>query len=130
MTESVTRSTGKQENLLNLDVTGPAAVPRKNGELVFETPWESRSFGIAVALSKNGVFDWDEFRTHLIGNIGKSEKEDFAKTHMWNYYAIWEDSLEQLLLEKGIVTKQEIEEGVTRVEASWSHEEGSHHHSH
>ena len=31
---------------------GAAAPPRSNGELVFEAPWESRSFGMAVALSE------------------------------------------------------------------------------
>ena len=33
---------------------GAAAPPRSNGELVFEAPWESRSFGMAVALSEPG----------------------------------------------------------------------------
>ena len=79
MTESVTRSTGKQENLLNLDVIGPAAVPRKNGELVFETPWESRSFGIAVALSKSGVFDWEEFTNTFDWEYWKIGEGGFRK---------------------------------------------------
>ena len=30
---------------------GTAALPRKNGELVFQALWEGRVFGIAVALS-------------------------------------------------------------------------------
>ena len=29
------------------------ALPRKNGELVFEAPWEARAFGLAVALVGN-----------------------------------------------------------------------------
>ena len=33
----------------------PAAPPRDNGELVFEAPWESRAFGVAVALHDAGV---------------------------------------------------------------------------
>ena len=27
---------------------GVAALPRKNGELVFEAPWQGRAFGLAV----------------------------------------------------------------------------------
>lgn len=116
-------------DLLSLDISGQA-VPRKNGELVFETPWESRVFGLAVALCESGSFNWEEFRARLIENIRKAEKEDFAKTGKWNYYSIWEHSLEQLLLGKGFVTRDEIEEGEAQVKANWSHEEGSHRHSH
>ena len=34
-----------------LDLAGPAAPPRDNGELVFAQPWESRAFGMAVTNS-------------------------------------------------------------------------------
>ena len=34
-----------------LDSSGPAAPPRDNGELVFAAPWESRAFGLALALN-------------------------------------------------------------------------------
>ena len=29
------------------DAHGPLAPPRRNGELVFEAPWETRAFGLA-----------------------------------------------------------------------------------
>ena len=32
------------------DMSGQAALPRKNGELVFDEPWQGRVFGMAVAL--------------------------------------------------------------------------------
>ena len=35
--------------------TAPAAPPRRNGELVFEVPWESRAFGVALALCEAGA---------------------------------------------------------------------------
>ena len=41
---------------------GPAAIPRRNGEPVFNEPWESRVFGMAVGLCERGFYDWDEFR--------------------------------------------------------------------
>jgi hypothetical protein len=34
--------------LLQLEIEGPAAPPRSNGELVFAAPWESRAFGLAA----------------------------------------------------------------------------------
>ena len=48
------------------DLDAPAAPPRSNGELVFEEPWESRAFGIAVALHDAGVLDFEMFRARLI----------------------------------------------------------------
>ena len=51
------------------DMEGPAALPRENGELVFEAPWEGRAFGIAVALAEQGRYEWEDFRQWLIGVI-------------------------------------------------------------
>ncbi len=48
-------------------------MPRKNGELVFQTPWESRVFGIAVTLCEQDVFEWEEFRQSLITEIREWE---------------------------------------------------------
>ena len=49
-----------------LDTEGPAAPPRRNGELLFGAPWEGRLFGLTMALHRAGVFEWDEFRQLLI----------------------------------------------------------------
>jgi hypothetical protein len=51
------------------DLNSPAAIPRRNGEPVFNEPWESRAFGIAVAICERGLFTWDEFRDQLIAEI-------------------------------------------------------------
>lgn len=32
-------------------MSGAAALPRRNGELVFEAPWQGRAFGLALALA-------------------------------------------------------------------------------
>ena len=41
-------------------MSGSAALPRRNGELVFAEPWEGRAFGLAVALNENGAYDWPD----------------------------------------------------------------------
>ena len=41
------------------------ALPRKNGELVFEAPWEARAFGLAVALNDSGLYPWRDFSQRL-----------------------------------------------------------------
>ena len=58
-----------------LDQDGPAAPPRTNGELVFESPWESRVFGLTMSLYEAGLFDWEEFRSLLIAEIGVWDAE-------------------------------------------------------
>ena len=48
------------------DTEGAAlALPRSNGELIFDAPWQGRLFGLVVHLCKAGAFEWDEFKTHL-----------------------------------------------------------------
>ena len=54
---------------------GSAAPPRANGELVFEAPWESRIFGLTLALFEDGRFEWQEFQSHLIEAIARHETE-------------------------------------------------------
>lgn len=85
---------------------GTAALPRKNGELVFEAPWESQAFGMAVALYDQGFFDWEEFRGRLISEIGEWESERAT----WDYYRRWLASFEALVKDKGLLSEEEIEE--------------------
>ncbi len=87
----------------------PGAPPRKNGELVFEQPWEACAFGIAVALCERKAYDWEEFRVRLIAEIAASEARG-SEAEGYSYYRCWAAALERLLLEKGICTAQEIEE--------------------
>ncbi len=48
------------------DLTGDEALPRKNGELVFNEPWEGRAFGLAAALTEGGVTTGRSFVTSLL----------------------------------------------------------------
>lgn len=85
---------------------GRAALPRKNGELVFEEPWQGRVFGMAVALHERGVYEWEEFRQGLIAHIAEAER----RPGPFSYYEIWLQTFEALLAGKGLVTPAELEE--------------------
>ena len=87
-------------------LNGNAAVPRKNGELVFEAPWQGRAFGMAVALNEQQQYEWDRFREHLIASIQGGE----ARGEPTQYYESWLAAFESLLAEQGVVTPAEIEE--------------------
>ena len=81
------------------------ALPRKNGELVFEAPWEGRAFGMAVALNENGEYQWSEFQGMLAAEIADAEQSNDSST----YYERWLVSLEKLLLDKGMLEAKELE---------------------
>jgi nitrile hydratase accessory protein len=91
-----------------LDLAGPAAPPRSNGELVFAAPWESRVFGVTMALHQAGRFAWEEFRQRLIAEIGTG-----ART----YWASWAAALEELLAAKGLCARGEVAARVRELEA-------------
>ena len=57
---------------------GVAALPRRNGELVFDEPWESRAFGLAVTASEAGAYEWEEFRQGLIAEVASWEARPWA----------------------------------------------------
>lgn len=90
-----------------LDVDGPAAPPRSNGELVFSAPWESRAFGLALALNAGGQLEWEEFRQQLIQAISDWEREHPAGEE-WSYYRCWLTALERTLDQVGLVPAEEM----------------------
>jgi nitrile hydratase accessory protein len=85
---------------------GAAAAPRRNGELVFEAPWQGRIFGMAVAMHEGERIDWEEFRQRLIACIGAAE----ATGDPSSYYERWTAAFEALLIERGIIRAEELDE--------------------
>jgi nitrile hydratase accessory protein len=79
-----------------LDIAGPVAPPRSNGELVFNEPWESRAFVMAVSLYEAGVITWPQFHAALIARIARWQAA-LTKSADWNYYQHWLGALEDVL---------------------------------
>ncbi|MCH8939653.1 MAG: nitrile hydratase accessory protein [Chloroflexi bacterium] len=96
------------------------ALPRSNGELVFEAPWEGRAFGIAVAMNNDGKYEWREFVDELAGEIAAAEKAGAEST----YYERWVTSLERLAIEKGLVTPEEMDARAAEYASGDRDEEG------
>jgi nitrile hydratase accessory protein len=87
-----------------------AAPPQRDGEPVFGAPWESRAFSVAVALHERGVFtDWEEFRSRLIAEIADWERASRDTGATWNYYERWLAALERLVVDRGILSRPEID---------------------
>jgi nitrile hydratase accessory protein len=116
-------------SLLQLDVEGPAAPPRSNGELVFAAPWESRAFGLAMALHDGGLFEWEAFRQELIQAVARAEGAggDFS------YYRCWLEALQTLLSSAGLVDLTAVEDRTAELAcrpAGHDHRHGEHPHGH
>ncbi len=91
---------------------GPASVPRQNGELVFDAPWQGRIFGMAVALSEEGLVPWEEFRQALIAAVAAAE----ARGGDFHYYEVWLAAFERVLGARGLVGSGELEEAAYQFE--------------
>ena len=90
-------------------MTGPAAPPRRNGELVFEAPWEGRAFGMALALVQKLGLEWRTFQEHLIAEIASHPNAP--------YYESWVAALERLVVSQGVASESELARARARVTA-------------
>jgi nitrile hydratase accessory protein len=87
---------------------GAAALPRQNGELVFDAPWQGRVLGMALAVVQQRGLDWDEFRRRLIAAI----EADPARS----YYESWTAALTDLVVDLGVARTEELDARAARVE--------------
>ena len=112
-----------------LDSVGPAAPPRDNGELVFAAPWESRAFGVALALHDAGRIDWEDFRQSLIHEVGEWEAAHPSREG-WNYYECWLRALERVVSGKGLAGAGDLRARLDLLAArpaGHDHDEGGRH---
>ena len=115
-----------------LEIDGPAAPPRSNGELLFTEPWQSRAFGIVVTLYEAGAFEWAAFQSALIARIGEWERAH-PDGCGYNYYEHWLGALEDVLAASGAVTPEEAAERAAQLAQrppGHDHRDDEHGHTH
>ena len=61
---------------------------------------------MAVALNEQQLYPWDDFRERLVARISEDESNGEGSV----YYEQWLAAFESLLQEKGIVSKDEVDE--------------------
>jgi len=91
------------------DLNRLGAIPRDDEGPVFKEPWEAQAFALAVRLSEEGHFTWDEWATTLSDEISKAQAggdPDLGDT----YYEHWVAALERLCAEKGLVGLDSMEQ--------------------
>jgi nitrile hydratase accessory protein len=94
---------------VELVISGPAAPPRSNGEMVFDAPWESRLFGVTMALVEAQRFAWSDFQERLIAAVGRWEAEH-PEGEGYRYYERWAEALDSLLDDLGMVAVETTDE--------------------
>ncbi|MGE0214747.1 nitrile hydratase accessory protein [Mycolicibacterium sp.] len=116
-------------DLAEFDALGSnAALPRSNGELVFDAPWQGRLFGLVVSLCQAGAFEWDEFKAHLIAAIDDSGVPETCDPAV--YYRQFAEAFCRLSREKGFFADGELDARAAVEEARMSHSDHDHDHDH
>jgi nitrile hydratase accessory protein len=84
-------------------------LPRDNGGPVFAEPWQAQAFALAVKLSDEGHFTWKEWASalgdELRASADRGEPDDGSC-----YYQYWLTALERVVTEKGLTTREAMEE--------------------
>lgn len=108
---------------VELPVDGPAAPPRRNGELAFDEPWQGRSMALAVYLCEQGRFRWSDFQQALIRRIGAWEQTAEPERGEYRYWDHWQSALEDVLTAAAVEPETLVARAVeiSRRPHGWDH---------
>ncbi len=90
--------------------------PPAEPERVFGEPWHAQVFALAVKLSQAGHFTWREwgesFGAHLrqaaAADGSAADARPMPEVDSTNYYDVWLDTLESLLIQRGIASAADL----------------------
>lgn len=77
----------------------------------FKEAWQATAYVVTVKLSEAGFFTWDEWTNALSKKLRSNiygENELTATDD--HYYDHWQSALEQLLIDKAVVTNAQLDE--------------------
>ena len=84
-------------------------IPRDNEGPVFAEPWQAQAFALAVKLSEQGHFTWNEWAAALADElkaaVDRGEPDDGS-----HYYEHWLATLERLVTAKGLTDTEALRE--------------------
>ena len=83
--------------------------PRSQGRLHFAQDWQRSLYGMALALSKEGHFEWEAFRHYLIDSIATWEQLPCGNQPSWDYYERFLEALIKVLHEHSLLDTRELE---------------------
>jgi nitrile hydratase accessory protein len=80
------------------------SLPRENGELVFDEPWQARALAIAVAVVERLGIPWDGFRHRLMASIAEDPHRP--------YYESWAQALESLVVAEDLASATALDDAM------------------
>jgi hypothetical protein len=83
-------------------------IPIDPNEPLFFDEWERRVFGVTLAVAYAGLLNFDEFRFGI-------ERMPAWQYFAARYYEKWAATLETNMVEKGVITLEEIEARVNEL---------------
>jgi Nitrile hydratase beta subunit len=92
-----------------VNIPDDETLPRDNGNLVFDAPWQPRALGIAVAVVEKLGLPWDAFRHRLM--------EEIAADPQRPYYDSWGRALEAMVLDLDLATPAALHAATPRQRA-------------
>ena len=92
-----------------MNILTPSEPLATQPEPVFAEPWQARAFALALKLSEQGHFTWDEWTTALARELkavaDRGEPDDGSR-----YYHHWLAALETLVIKKGLANPTVLSE--------------------
>ena len=83
------------------------SLPRDEDGPVFKEPWEAQAFAMALNLHAQGHFTWPEWSARL-GAVISAANDAGDSGQGDTYYLHWLTTLEELTLEKGLLTNNDL----------------------
>lgn len=84
---------------------------RERDDIKFAEPWEARAFAIVLQLSKDGHFAWSEWVEYFSKEVATADSELATGCKGGppkSYYQQWLEALEKLMMDKGVVTGDQL----------------------
>jgi nitrile hydratase len=76
-------------------------IPEREGEL-FHAPWEKQALAVTLAMGATGCWNLD---------MSRGTRETLPSYASLSYYQLWIEGLEKLLLDRGLITSDELAAG-------------------
>jgi nitrile hydratase accessory protein len=83
--------------------------PKAGNELVFQSPWEARAFAIVNQLAATEHWSWPEWTDTFAQEIATAESD---QTDASTYYERWVSACEKLLVVKGMIDSDAINQRI------------------
>ncbi|MEM7256271.1 MAG: nitrile hydratase accessory protein [Pseudomonadota bacterium] len=71
-------------------------IPLEGDEPVFASPWQARTFAMAVQCHETGLFSWSEWAEELSQHIADFERNAPINSSD-DYYTAWQSALEAMV---------------------------------